>query len=141
MKAAICNEFKQPLVVEDVDIDSPGKGEVKIRMAATAICHSDIHLLSGDMIQELPTLAGHESAGYVEEVGGDVTSVEPGDHVALTTVYNCGKCKACYKGFPHMCNHRWSSDLIWSYSLPATYIDINTLAINVICFAKGKFAA
>ncbi|MFC1864005.1 Zn-dependent alcohol dehydrogenase [Thermodesulfobacteriota bacterium] len=106
MKAAICNEFKKPLVVEDVDIDSPGKGEVKIRLAATAICHSDIHLLNGDFVQELPIVAGHESAGYVEELGDGVTSLNPGDHVAVTTVFSCGTCKPCIKGFSHMCDHR-----------------------------------
>lgn len=106
MKAAVCNEFKKPLVVEDVDIDSPGKGEVKIRMAATAICHSDIHLLNGDFVQELPIVAGHESAGYVEELGEGVTSFNPGDRVAVTTVFSCGTCKPCIKGFSHMCDHR-----------------------------------
>ena len=60
MKAAVCNEFEEPLIVEDVEIDKPGKGEVRIRMGATAICHSDIHFLNGDFSQELPVVAGHE---------------------------------------------------------------------------------
>lgn len=107
MKAAVCNEFKKSLIVEDVEIDEPGKGEVKIRMGATAICHSDIHCLSGDFPQELPLIAGHESAGYVEELGEDVTSVQVGDPVAITTVYSCGKCISCIKGFSHLCDHRW----------------------------------
>ncbi|MBN2062202.1 MAG: Zn-dependent alcohol dehydrogenase [Deltaproteobacteria bacterium] len=111
MKAALCYEFKKPLVVEEIEMDSPGKGEVKIRMAATAICHSDIHLLRGEFWQDLPIVAGHEAAGYVEEVGEEVTSVKPGDHVALTTVFSCGRCKACLKGFPHMCDNRWQSDV------------------------------
>ena len=111
MKAAICYEFKKPLVVEDIEIDPPGKGEVKIRMAATAICHSDIHLINGDFFQDLPIVAGHESAGYVEEVGEGVTSVKPGDQVALTTVFSCGKCKSCSKGYPHMCDHRMQTDI------------------------------
>lgn len=110
MKAAVCNEFKKPLIVEDVELDKPGKGEVKIRMAATAICHSDIHCMSGDFPMELPIVAGHESAGYVEELGEDVTSVQPGDHVAVTTVFSCGKCTSCIKGFSHLCDHRWDLD-------------------------------
>jgi len=83
MKAAVCYEFKKPLVVEDVSIDSPKKGEVKVRIAATAICHSDIHALIGELGPNLPIVAGHESAGYVEEVGEGVTSVKPGDHVII----------------------------------------------------------
>ena len=110
MKAAVCNEFGKPLIVEDVEIDKPGKREVKIRMDATAICHSDIHFLNGDFLQELPVVAGHESAGVVEELGEGVTSVQPGDRVAVTTMYSCGKCMACFKGFSHLCDHRRDLD-------------------------------
>jgi S-(hydroxymethyl)glutathione dehydrogenase/alcohol dehydrogenase len=111
MRAAVCNEFRKPLIVEDVEIDKPGKGEVKIRMGATAICHSDIHLLNGDFSQDLPNVAGHESAGYVEELGEGVTSVQPGDRVAVTTVFSCGRCMSCIKGFSHLCDHRWDLDV------------------------------
>jgi Zn-dependent alcohol dehydrogenase len=63
MKAAVCYEFGKPLVIEDLDIDAPRKGEVKVRTAATAVCHSDIHALRGDMPSRTPMVAGHESAG------------------------------------------------------------------------------
>jgi len=69
MKVAVCYEFGKPLVVEEVDIDSPRAGEVKVRMAATAICHSDIHAIRGERGATLPIVVGHESAGYIEEVG------------------------------------------------------------------------
>ena len=60
MKAAICYEFGKPLVIEEVDLDPPGKGDVKIRMAATAICHSDIHAIKGEHGNlPLPAIAGH----------------------------------------------------------------------------------
>ena len=111
MKAAVCNNFNDPLVVEEIDMDSPGKGEVKIRMAATAICHSDLHLLNGDMHKELPIVAGHESSGYVDELGEGVTSVKAGDKVVVTSVYSCGKCVPCLKGLSHMCDHRWDLDV------------------------------
>src|SRR4030042_142865 len=110
MKAAVCYEFKKPLSVEEVEIDSPGKGEVKIRFAATAICHTDIHMLSGDFPQELPIVAGHESAGYVEEVGEGVTSVAPGDCVGVSTLAYCGKCQPCRLGLYHMCDPREKLD-------------------------------
>jgi S-(hydroxymethyl)glutathione dehydrogenase/alcohol dehydrogenase len=106
MKAAICYEFGKPLVIEEIDIDSPQKGELKVRYAATAICHSDIHFIGGDFIQELPIVAGHESAGYVEDVGEGVTSVKSGDSVIVSTVASCGKCKPCRLGLTHMCELR-----------------------------------
>jgi S-(hydroxymethyl)glutathione dehydrogenase/alcohol dehydrogenase len=106
MKAAVCNEFKKPLVIEELEIDSPGRGEIKVRMGATALCHSDIHLISGGFPVDLPLVAGHESAGYVEEVGEDVSSVKPGDKIVITTVATCGKCQACIKGYWHMCDLR-----------------------------------
>ena len=110
MKAAVCYEFGKPLVVEDVSIDSPGKGEVKVRVAATAICHSDIHTLSGELGRALPIVAGHESAGYVEEVGENVTSVKPGDPVVVSLLKSCGRCFHCVSGRPHMCEYRgWST--------------------------------
>jgi S-(hydroxymethyl)glutathione dehydrogenase/alcohol dehydrogenase len=103
LRAAICYEFKKPLVVEEIEMGSPGKGEVKVRYAATAICHSDLHNISGDFSPDLPVLAGHESAGYVEEVGKGVTSVKPGDHVIVSTVAYCGNCRYCRLGLYHMC--------------------------------------
>jgi len=107
MKAAVCYEFKKPLVVEDVSIDLPKKGEVKVRIAATAICHSDIHALIGELGPNLPIVAGHESAGYVEAVGENVTSVKAGDPVVVSLLISCGHCLQCVAGRPHMCETRW----------------------------------
>jgi S-(hydroxymethyl)glutathione dehydrogenase/alcohol dehydrogenase len=106
LKAAVCYEFGKPLIVEDIDMDSPGKGEVKIKNAVTAICHSDIHLINGDFFPDLPLVAGHESAGFVEEIGEDVTSVKPGDNVVVSTVISCGKCQPCIRGLSHLCDFR-----------------------------------
>ena len=110
MKAAVCYGFKKPLTIETIDIDSPGQGEVKVRFAATAICHSDIHLLNGDFAQDLPIVAGHESAGHVEAVGEGVTSVKPGDSVVVSTIVSCGKCRPCKMGLFHMCDLRNTSN-------------------------------
>jgi S-(hydroxymethyl)glutathione dehydrogenase / alcohol dehydrogenase len=112
MKAAICYEFKKPLVIEEVDLDSPGRGEVKIKMAATAICHSDLHVLWGDFPMPLPIVAGHESAGYVEQIGEGVTSVQPGDSVVVSTVTFCGKCRPCLLGYTHMCELRRKTNVL-----------------------------
>jgi Zn-dependent alcohol dehydrogenase len=104
MKAAVCYEFDKPLVVEEIDLEPPKKGEVKVRLAATAICHSDIHVIKGDFPGiELPIVAGHESAGYVVEVGEGVNSVKPGDAVCTLMLSPCGKCYYCISGKPHLC--------------------------------------
>lgn len=106
MKAAVCYEFGKPLVVEEVELDPPKKNEVRVRLAATAICHSDIHLIRGDLKErwgKLPYVAGHESAGYVEEVGDNVSNFKPGDTVVVAVLRNCGECSFCKSGFPHLC--------------------------------------
>jgi S-(hydroxymethyl)glutathione dehydrogenase / alcohol dehydrogenase len=103
MKAAVCYGFGEPLVVEEVEIDLPQAGEVKVRLAATAICHSDVHLIRGDWGGKLPVVAGHESAGVVEEVGANVTSPQPGDTVVISLLRSCGRCEYCTTGLPHMC--------------------------------------
>ena len=103
MKAAVCYEFDQPLVVEDLHIDPPQAGEVKIRIAACAICHSDIHLLKGEWGEEPPLVAGHEAAGVVTEVGPGVTSVQAGEHVIVTLIRSCGHCQFCTIGRPFNC--------------------------------------
>jgi S-(hydroxymethyl)glutathione dehydrogenase/alcohol dehydrogenase len=103
MKAAVCYAFGQPLAVEEVDIDPPQAGEVKVRMVATAICHSDVHLIRGEWGGDLPVVAGHESAGVVEEVGENVTLAKPGDAVVVSLLRSCGRCHCCATGLPHMC--------------------------------------
>jgi S-(hydroxymethyl)glutathione dehydrogenase/alcohol dehydrogenase len=103
MKAALCHEFGQPLRVEDVELDSPRIGEVRVRVSATAICHSDLHLLQGDWAGALPVVAGHEAAGVVEELGPDVTAVQAGDRVVVSLLRSCGRCAQCSAGSPHLC--------------------------------------
>lgn len=107
MKAAVCYEFGKPLVVEEVSLDPPQKGEVKVRLTATAVCHSDIHAIRGELFAAVPFVAGHESAGYIEEVGEGVTSVKPGDAVIVSLLASCGKCLYCRTARPHMCEARW----------------------------------
>jgi S-(hydroxymethyl)glutathione dehydrogenase / alcohol dehydrogenase len=110
MKAAVCYEFNKPLVVEELDIDKPHQGEVKVRLAATAVCHSDIHFINGDMGMPPPFIAGHESSGYIEELGEGVTTVKKGDPVVLSLLRSCGKCLYCRTGQPNMCNAKWPLD-------------------------------
>lgn len=110
MKAAVCYEYGKPLVVEDLDIDHPQKNQVKVRLGATSICHSDIHCISGDFPEHLPAVFGHECAGYIEEVGETVTSVKPGDAVIVTTIRSCKHCFYCLSGHPYLCTDSFPLD-------------------------------
>jgi Zn-dependent alcohol dehydrogenase len=110
MKAAVCYAFGAPLVVEDVSIDAPHAGEVQVRLAATAVCHSDLHLISGDWAGPLPVVAGHEAAGIIEAVGPDVASVKVGDRVIVSLLRSCGRCLQCTTGAPNNCRGSFALD-------------------------------
>ena len=86
MKAAVCREFKKPLAIEAVGLAGPQAGEVTVRIAACAICHSDVMAINGAWGGDLPAVFGHEAAGVVEEVGAGVAHVAPDDHVVVTLV-------------------------------------------------------
>jgi S-(hydroxymethyl)glutathione dehydrogenase / alcohol dehydrogenase len=105
IKAAVCYEVGKPLVIEEVILEPPGKGEVMIRCAATSICHSDLHMIKGEHGPcPLPAVAGHETAGYVEEVGEGVTYVKPGDLVVYTLIPEpCDNCYYCKIGEFNQC--------------------------------------
>jgi S-(hydroxymethyl)glutathione dehydrogenase / alcohol dehydrogenase len=103
MKAAILNEPKQPLEVTQVEVDPPKAGEVAIKVAAAGVCHSDYHVMNGDLPATLPAILGHEGAGVVEAVGEGVTAVAPGDHVILLFRASCGRCDYCSTGHPALC--------------------------------------
>ncbi len=103
MKAAVCHDFGKPLVIEDLDLDPPRQGEIKVKLAACAICHSDIHYMEGAWGGTLPAVFGHEAAGVVEEVGPGVRDIVPGDHVLVTLLRACGSCFYCDQGDPNMC--------------------------------------
>src|SRR2546421_4697239 len=101
--AAVMYEVKKPLVVEDVELLDPGPHEVQVRWVANGVCHSDYHLINGDVPHPLPVILGHEAAGVVERVGPGVETVKPGDHVCSSYIPSCGKCGYCIGGQPTMC--------------------------------------
>ena len=84
MRAAVLYQIKTPLVVEEIEIDEPKKGEVLVKVTATGVCHSDLHFIEGLWPWPTPVVLGHEAAGIVERVGEGVASVQPGDHVVLS---------------------------------------------------------
>lgn len=109
MKAAVLHVSRSPLVVEEVDLDPPRAGEVLVRLAASGVCRSDLHIMRGVHPAPLPVVLGHEGAGVVEAVGPGVDRVRPGDHVVLTWLPYCGRCRWCRAGRPNLCG-----DLAWS---------------------------
>src|SRR6266508_1847737 len=93
----------RPLVIEDVDLDPPGAGEVLVKIAAAGLCHSDLSVINGDRPRPTPMLLGHEAAGVVEETGASVTDLQKGDHVVMVFVPSCGHCLPCAEGRPALC--------------------------------------
>ena len=110
MKAAICREFGKSLVIEEVELLPPRTGEVQVKLAACAICHSDILYAEGAWGGELPAVYGHEAAGVVESVGEGVTTIQAGDHVLVTLIRSCGTCYYCSKGDKVRCETTFPLD-------------------------------
>lgn len=106
-KAAILWERNTPWSVEEIELDPPKAGEVLVKIVASGMCHSDEHLVTGDLAgatAEPPCIGGHEGAGVVLEVGPGVFSVAPGDHVVFGFVPACGRCPSCASGHSNLCD-------------------------------------
>ncbi len=110
MKAAVCRAFGAPLVLEELELASPEQGEVRVALAACAICHSDIAFAEGDWGGGLPAVYGHEAAGVVREVGPGVSGVGEGDRVVVGLMRSCGRCFFCARGEPHLCAGSFPAD-------------------------------
>src|SRR5213082_1128290 len=92
------------VALEEIAVDAPGHGEVLVRIEATGVCHSDLHVIEEDGLgHAYPVLLGHEGAGIVEAVGAGVTSTAPGDRVVLGWKTACGTCRMCSAGAPRQC--------------------------------------
>ncbi|KAB1657394.1 Zn-dependent alcohol dehydrogenase [Pseudoclavibacter sp. CFCC 11306] len=104
MKAAVMHRPHEPLVIEDLDLAAPRAGEVRVRIEAAGVCHSDLHYWMGDLDARLPLVPGHEGCGIVTEVGEGVTSVAAGDKVVMLWRPRCGQCEYCLSGQPALCD-------------------------------------
>jgi S-(hydroxymethyl)glutathione dehydrogenase/alcohol dehydrogenase len=109
-RAAVCRAFGAPLRIEEVELADPGPGEVRVEIAACAICHSDIYYLDGAWGGELPAIYGHEAAGLIESVGPGVRRLKPGDPVVATLIRSCGACPSCSEGAPVVCEEVFPLD-------------------------------
>ncbi|WP_024792964.1 NDMA-dependent alcohol dehydrogenase [Tomitella biformata] len=102
-KAAVLHGPHQPFEIMELDLDPPKAGEVLVKFAAAGLCHSDLHLVDGDMTPRFPIVGGHEGSGVVEEVGPGVTRVKPGDHIVCSFIPSCGRCRYCSTGRQNLC--------------------------------------
>jgi S-(hydroxymethyl)glutathione dehydrogenase/alcohol dehydrogenase len=114
-KAAILWEQGSKWSVEDIELDGPQQGEVLVKLAASGLCHSDEHMVTGDMVldpeiasmmglKQFPIIGGHEGAGEVVEVGPGVSNLAAGDHVVMSFIPACGRCPSCAIGQQHLCD-------------------------------------
>ena len=103
IQAAVLHAPNTPFSIETLRLDDPRAGEVRVKIAACGVCHSDYHLVTGTTQHPMPVVCGHEGAGVVEAVGAGVTRVQPGDHVTLSWTPDCGHCFYCLRGQPNLC--------------------------------------
>lgn len=103
VSVALLSKVGTPLEIVDAVLTPPGPGEVRVRMAASGVCHSDLSVRNGNLPLGVPIVPGHEGSGVVAEIGPDVTAVAVGDHVVLSWVPQCGVCWFCTRGQPQHC--------------------------------------
>src|SRR3954464_7543867 len=90
-------------VVDDIEIEDPRPGEVRVNVSHCGVCHSDLHFVHGELPTPFPVILGHEAAGVIESVGTGVASLAVGDKVILTLQPQCGRCYFCARGEVHLC--------------------------------------
>lgn len=93
----------RPLVIEEIDLDPPGPGEVLVKMTAAGLCHSDLSVITGVRPRPVPMALGHEASATVVQAGDGVHDLKPGDRVVLVFVPSCGHCLPCMEGRPALC--------------------------------------
>jgi NDMA-dependent alcohol dehydrogenase len=103
-RGAVLHEIGAQWQVEDIEVADPAAGEVQVRLAASGLCHSDEHLVTGATPVPLPVLGGHEGAGVVTKVGAGVRGLAEGDHVVLAFLPACGTCRPCASGLQNLCD-------------------------------------
>jgi NDMA-dependent alcohol dehydrogenase len=107
MRAAVLWKVREPMVVENVELEDPKEGEVRVKLAASGICHSCLHAADGTWDSAIvPSVLGDEGAGVVQKVGSGVTTLKSGDHVILSWSATCFRCRYCVTGRPQLCERR-----------------------------------
>ena len=148
VKAAVLYEMGQPqpyaktkpIVIEEIELDPPGPGEVLVEIKGAGLCHSDLSVINGARPRSLPIALGHEAAGIVAEVGPEVHDLAAGDHVVLVFVPSCGDCVPCMEGRPALCEPAAVAGAEGTLLTGTRRIKLNGEFINhqvgVSCFAE-----
>ncbi|MFF0201712.1 Zn-dependent alcohol dehydrogenase [Streptomyces sp. NPDC005017] len=134
VRAAVLPAIGAPLEITDIELPDPGPGQVRVRLAAAGVCHSDLSLSDGTMRLPVPAVLGHEGAGTVVAVGEGVTRIAPGDDVVLNWAPSCGSCHACSLGEIWLC----ADALKGAAAVHAHTVDGTALhpGLNVAAFAE-----
>lgn len=122
MKAAVVRAFGQPLTIEEVEVPRPGRDQILVKVAASGVCHTDLHAAHGDwpVKPEPPFIPGHEGVGHVVALGEDVTHVKEGDRVGVPWLYSaCGYCEHCMGGWETLCESQQNT----GYSVNGGFAD------------------
>src|SRR5690348_12685697 len=105
--APVLHRALTEMTLEEVELDAPRQGEVRVRMVASGVCHSCLHVIDGSHRgAPMPIVLGDEGAGVVAEVGPGVVRVQPGDHVIISWAPTCGRCRYCVTGYPALCENQ-----------------------------------
>jgi S-(hydroxymethyl)glutathione dehydrogenase/alcohol dehydrogenase len=137
IRALVLSDYGTAPTVETVDLADPGPGQVRVKLEASGVCHSDWHAVTATLPLPVPLVLGHEGSGTVEEVGPGVTRVKPGDRVVVSWIAACGECYWCRRDQPELCEeanrgavnglwqgkaptHRWRGEPLYTFSLAGT---------------------
>ncbi|WP_190089824.1 Zn-dependent alcohol dehydrogenase [Streptomyces melanogenes] len=139
VRAAVLPSVGSPLEVTEIELPEPGPGQVRVRLAAAGVCHSDLSLSNGTMRVPVPAVLGHEGAGTVVSVGEGVTSVAPGDRVVLNWAPSCGSCHPCSLGEVWLCvNALTGAGAVYARTAAGTELHPG---LNVAAFAEETVVA
>jgi NDMA-dependent alcohol dehydrogenase len=138
-QAAVLWGAGQDWKIETVDLGDPARHEVRVKLAASGLCHSDEHIVTGDAhFEHFPLIGGHEGAGVVEAVGPGVETLAVGDHVVLSWIPSCGRCRPCVLGWQNLCEN--GAALMTGRALDGTHrIHLNGRPVTAFCLL-GAFA-
>lgn len=137
MKAAIVREFGKPLVMEEVAVPRPGAGQILVKIAATGVCHTDLHAAEGDwpVKPNPPFIPGHEGVGHVVAVGAGVKHVKEGDRVGVPWLYDaCGHCTHCLGGWETLCEEQHNT----GYSVNGSFAEYVLADPNYVGHLPGN---
>ncbi len=139
MRAAVARGPHLPFDLVDVELDEPRPNEVRVKLTASGICHTDLIIRDGWFPTPMPAVLGHEGAGVVERVGQDVTDVSVGDHVVLT-YSSCHRCSSCLSGAPAYCQNFWTHNFAASRPDGSQSIREDGVQIGSSFFGQSSFA-